>query len=798
MENTNVFLEVEEYDSPIFKKTIKMPTLYPELSQKERDTIFYGLINELWEQEKLRKEFDNIEFYESEIKKESDIVVETNHSDYFLLNYELIKRSVAKGGMISLTGRGSAVSFYINKLLGFTSVDRISAEVKMFPERFMSKTRILETQSLADIDFNCGNVDVFETTQKELVGDDHAYPMIADGTLKPKAAWKMYARSQKVDFEISNEISKQIDKYDRAIKYAESDEDREHISVYDYIDSKYVDEFKQSEKYLGVIDSVSPHPCAHLLYNGSIRKEIGLIMIKSGKKEKLCCLMDGKWAEEYKFLKNDLLKVSVVELIYKVFNRIGLPPIESDELVKICDEKSNVWEVYEKGFTKGINQVEQSSTTGRACKYKPHNISELTAFIAAIRPGFKSMYKTFESREPFSYDIKSLDELIQTKQFKQSFILYQENQMAILNYAGIPLTECYEIIKNISKKRVAKVLKYKEEFIAGFKDKMIHNENLSEAEAILVADKVWQIIEDSALYSFNSSHSFCVANDSLYGAYLKHNYPLQFYEVFLKILETKGDKDRMAEVKNEAERGYKIYFPPMKFRQNNKDLSLDSENNQITNSLKSIKGFSKTLADFLYTMRDMEFSCFIDLLKYIEDNGTLSTKIGELIKIQYFSEFGGNGKLVELYEEFKNGKNKYSKKHKDATKEKRIAALREFEANLSDYDIGIKDQMDIERELLGYIQCTYPEMDKRNCYILGIDTKYAPRLQIYNLKTGKSQSFKMGNALYKHKKLEDGDIICVDRFKEKPALKKIDGKFVEQDETQWWIESCNKINHLFT
>jgi len=799
MENTNVFLEVKKYDSDVFRKNIKMPTLYPELSQKEKDVKFRELVDILWQEEKKNIAPEMIPVYEKEIKKEVGDIIETIHSDYFLLNYEIIKESVKAGGMITLSGRGSGVSFITNKLLGFTSVDRIAAPVKMFPERFLSKTRIIETKSLCDIDHNVGNPEVFEKTQKELLGDDHAFPMVAYGTLKPKAAWKMLARSQNLDFEISNEVSKQIEKYEKAIKYSDSDEDKEQISVYDYIDKKYHKEFEKSEHYLGVIDSISPHPCAHLLYSGSIRKEIGLMMIKSsgGKKEKICCIMDGKWAEEYKFLKNDILKVSVVEMIYKIFDRIGIKPIGSRELIKICEDDKKTWEVYEKGFTKGINQVEQPSTTGRVIKYKPKNISELTAFIAAVRPGFRSMYSTFESREPFSYGIKALDDLIQTKQFKQSFILYQENQMAILNYSGIPLTECYEIIKNISKKRVEKVLKYKEQFLKGFEKEMQKTEGLSKQDSINVANKVWQIIEDSANYSFNSSHSYCVANDSLYGAYLKSHYPLQFYEVFLKILESKGDKDRMSEVKKESERAYGIFFPPMRFRQDNRNLTLDIDKNQITNSLKSIKGFNKALADFLYSLKDLQFDSFIDFLIYIEENGTLSTKIGDLIKIQYFEEFGKNGKLLELFEEFKNGKNKYSKKYTEKTKAKRIEALRELEASIEPYDMGIKDQMDIERELLGYIQCTYPNVDKRNCFVVDVDTKYAPRLTLFSLGSGKTQSIKIQKAIFKHKPLVPGDIIFCEKFQHKKAVKKIDGEFVEQEEKQWWCSRYEKVNHLF-
>ena len=68
--------------------------------------------------------------------------------------------------------------------------------------------------------------------------------------------------------------------------------------------------------------------------------------------------------------------------------------------------------MYAKGFTVGLNQCERKkkknntknpfATVDKVKKYKPKNISELSAFIAAIRPGFKSMYSKFEKREDTS------------------------------------------------------------------------------------------------------------------------------------------------------------------------------------------------------------------------------------------------------------------------------------------------------------------------------------------------------------------------------------------------------------
>jgi len=139
-------------------------------------------------------------------------------ADYFLLDYEIVKRSEELGGMLTRTGRGSIVSFITAKLLGFTTVDRISATVQLFPERFMTKERILDAKTLPDIDFNLGNPEVFAQAQIDIMGEGHSYPMLAYGTLRIKAAWKLYARAKDIDFEIANSVSDEIGKFELAKK----------------------------------------------------------------------------------------------------------------------------------------------------------------------------------------------------------------------------------------------------------------------------------------------------------------------------------------------------------------------------------------------------------------------------------------------------------------------------------------------------------------------------------------------------------------------------------------------------
>lgn len=476
--------------------------------------------------------------------------------------------------------------------------------------------------------------------------------MIAYGTYQKSAAWKLYAKAKGVDFETANAVSEQLKKYEMALKHADEDT-KDDINVLDFIDDKFKQIYEDSKDYMGLITSWSIAPSASLLYQGSIRKEVGLIRIK----ENLCCLMDGAWAEKNHLLKNDLLKVSVVDLIYRSYHRAGMEPPSQKDLLSMVPPEDKTWELYKTGCTLGLNQVEQPGTSSRVGKYAPTNISELCAFVAAIRPGFKSMYKTFETKEHFDYGVKQFDDLIQTEEMPNSFLLYQEHIMAALAYAGIPMSEGYTVIKAISKKRVEKIMSYKDKFIDGFSAKLVED-GVSKTEAKPLSEKLWQIIEDSSSYSFNASHSYCVSLDSVYSAWLKAHHPLAFYETLLQIQEAKGNKDKMVEIRREAESYFKITFPPYKFGQDNRAIRANMETNEITNSIQAIKGLPKATGDLLWEVAQTHPKNMTECLFRCKERKISDAAILSLARISYFSCFGNDIevlRVIELFHFFKEG-----------------------------------------------------------------------------------------------------------------------------------------------
>lgn len=824
MDNTDLLLEFDDYeiDNRIFSKDIKLPSLYdgkhtidgvllPKLDQEQRNKEYSKLISKLFKAYVKDVDESQHDEYFDGVKNEVQVIKDTNMSDYFLIDYYMVKRALEKGGVLTDSGRGSSVGYFTNTLLGFSKVDRFQSPIKLYPERFISKSRILETKSLPDIDLNWGTPDIAAEAQEEVLGKDHAYPMIAFGTCKKKSAFKLYARSQNMDFDLANTISGQIERYDEALKYADDDE-KDEIDIYDYVDEEYHSYIDASKKYQGIIMDKKKAPCAYLLYDGSIREEIGLIKCKSEttKKEYMTAVIDGAIAENYKFLKNDILKVDVVLLIDLIYKRIGLKHHTVNELMELVKNDQAVWNIYANGYTMGVNQVEKESTTRKSMKYKPRNVSELSAFIAAIRPAFKSMYSKLENREDFSYGIPAFDKILQTEELPQSFILYQEQTMNTLNYAGFPIDECYGIIKAIAKKHPEKVKPLKERFITGFKDKIMQDDGISADKAEEDSARVWQIISDSCGYGFNSAHAYCMALDSLYNAYLKAHYPYEFYEVLLQTYSDKGKKDKVAELKQEMNKAFGIKEGEYKFGLDNRKFKADPDNQTIYPSLLSIKGLSQGCANDLYAMGQKKYENFYELWKDMKKKKNLNSgKVNTLIEIGYFDDFGTIGKikrfidiLDQLYDRSQFSKinppveflpiiRKYSEEtDKQYRKFDYDAALTEIWENLEDIDIPFNERLKYELQNIGYVKTLVPDMSPDYAFVQEYECKYKnPKLTLYRLSDGSTEIVKVRRKKYDEAPINVGDIIKTIECSE-------EGRWSKDNNGDWQQDNSDKESIL--
>lgn len=766
MRQTDVFLTFEDLR---FGKEKKLPTIYPELTQAERNQKYLDLVWSSWDDYKQDVPHERWPEYEAAIEDETGVVTGTDMSDYFLIDHALVRRARELGGVITPTGRGSGGSFFTNTLLGFSTLDRLSLPVTLYPSRFISKERLL-AGSLPDLDLNVGNPEIFDQAQEEVMGKEHAYPMIAYGTLKLKSAFRLFARAMGLPMATQNIDSEQLEAYELELKNAGDDEE---IDVYDFVDKQYREYIEGAKVYLGIVVSKSQAPCGYLIYNGDIRSEIGLIRVvsKTTKKSVLCTVIDGTTADEYGYVKNDLLKVDVVQVNYEAMREASLPMLSAKEIIERTRDDAPTWELLSRGYTMGINQCERIATKSKLMRYKPRNLTELSAFVAAIRPSFKSKVQDFLERRRFRYGIPALDKLLQTAQMQDSWILYQEQIMGVLGYAGFPMDQAYSIIKAIGKKHPEQVKPLRERFDEGISCRMMADEQIKKDAAVARAEEVWRIIDDATAYGFNASHAVAVSLDALYGAYLKAHFPLQYYKVLLSICAQKKQKARIAAVKSEMLAAFGISLDHCRFGEDNRQFAYHAQTNTITDALNSIKGISKACADKLYASAAVKHESWIDFMLYNQEHGCAkSDQMKTLIRLSYFDCFGGGKKLLALLEELENGRDRIYRNLSEKTTAARRTRLLQREREMPDEGFD-----ELEKAAFEYEYMTTPisrfAVPGNQALVLDVNERYSPRVTLYNLSKGTCGVMKIKKEIFCLDPLAKGDIVAIDEWTRRPKYR---------------------------
>ena len=92
--NTNVFLTFEDV---IFDRSKKLPSIYPNLSQEERNQKYVNLIREEFERQTSGMSEDEKAVRMKGVQYEMDTITSTGMSDYFLLDHEIVRRASGKG-----------------------------------------------------------------------------------------------------------------------------------------------------------------------------------------------------------------------------------------------------------------------------------------------------------------------------------------------------------------------------------------------------------------------------------------------------------------------------------------------------------------------------------------------------------------------------------------------------------------------------------------------------------------------------------------------------------------------------
>lgn len=758
----------------------------PKVTDGDSDTVLRKIICDAWKEEKKHIRPEKIKEYEQAIYYEMDIIKNCGMADYFILDHKIIKKAVNEyNAVLTRSGRGSAVSFYVNRLLGLTEIDRLKSPITLYPTRFMSAERILSSRSLPDIDLNFADVEPVIKASKDILGEDGIYYMVAYKPLQESSAFRLWCKANGYHIDEYNEVAKDLE---------------DHLE-----DKKWKQVIEDSKIFRGVIESIAPSPCSFLLLDKPISEEVGLLRVGNATNYTMCCAIDGYNCDVYKYLKNDYLTVKVYEIIDKVYKLIGRPIDNIGTLLSNCDDK--VWNIYANALTTTINQSDSDFGKQTLKRYKPTSLAEMSAWVAAIRPGFASLLNNFLDRLPYTTGVKELDDILEDS---FHYLTYQESIMKYLVWLGIEEKGTYDIIKKIAKKKFKddEQEKLKEQLLQGW----IKNVGTEDGFA-----ETWQVVEDAAHYSFNASHSLSVAIDSIYGAYLKSHYPLEYFTVVLTMYA--DDIDRTSKLIEELAY-FGITIQPIKFGKSGSDYTMDKENNQIFKGVQSVKFLNVQIGEELLELSRNKYNSFIDLLTDIKTKTSINSKqLTILIALNYFEDFGANDyllKIVDVYDKFSSvkviAKNKLESlgiseylMSKYAAKETKSqyreidneGLIKELCDKIENKPLSITEQIKFEIEYLGYAVYTNPKIADYY-YIVTEFAQYSdasrPYFTLYNLQTGESVKTKIRQGKsYKENPFGLYSVLEVRGFTYKNKTKLVEGEWTKSEELEAVVETYEVI-----
>ena len=770
IENTNLLADsIKDFD---LDYTYKYPKIYENSEEVFRQKVYDGLKS---------KNLEKNEEYIDRIKIEIEAIAKNGAIDYLLLQ-EKITSWCRENNIFPGPSRGSVSGSICAYLLGITEIDSI--KYKMNFERFMNAERV----SLSDIDLDYppnkrDDIKNYIFNELGLSCSD----IVTFNTVAEKGSIRDVGRALEIPLQEINKICKTSDT---------------NLSHNDYVE-KYPKLFKYASLLNGVITSAGVHPCGVLTSTNKIEEEIGLFTTSTSTHP--ISQLDMKDIDNLNYVKLDILGLDNVQIINETCNLANIERLNPDN-VDFCDV--NIWEDISKNSI-GVFQWESpfafsvykrlfSEETLAKISEKIGEIDYLSLLSmanGAIRPAGESYRDRMCNGEFNDNGHPALNELLKDT---MGHLVYQEQIIEFLNkFCGFSKGEADLVRRGFAKKVGTK--KYVSKIKTGFAKTMKENYDTTKEESDKLIKSFLKIIEDASFYLFSLNHSYPYSMIGYICAYLRYHHKLEFLTTMLNINKTNIEKS--AEIIEYAKQN-KISVLSPKFRYSKSSYFFDKETNTIYRDTSSVKFVSDDCTEQLYELGKLEFKTFVDLLIYVEENLKINSRQMEtLIKIKFFEEFGGNKKLLNIYQEFSSGKNKYTKKLKDATKEKRIKSLKESEYNIKNENINIVEQINIEEEVMGDIQTTY-DIDKRFVYIKNLEIKYidenriAPRIEVYCLNNAARASLKIQNRTYDNNLFKSGDIIYINKFERKLRVKKEDGKFVEiEGEYTWWVPSYNVITH---
>ncbi|KAA0573415.1 DNA polymerase III subunit alpha [Azospirillum sp. Sh1] len=516
----------------------------PKMSDDSRKTLLVMAGEAL-----KRKGLAGDERYVKRLVHEMNVLTEAGFLDYFLILADIIAWAKRNGIAVG-PGRGSAGGSLLCYLIGITTIDPIRHGLIF--ERFFRPGRL----DLPDIDTD------FEDERRDEVldyierkyGKDHVCGVASYTMLKPRGAMKDVGRVFEINHVEINQVTGAIKVPD--IQVDDPEAEKAHAEEI-FADPAVAGFFR---KY----PVVEPHVRALTGWMRGTGQHAAGVVISGVPVADLCALLRGKdgrrvscwdkWQiENMGQMKLDILGLRTMTILRHaaeyVLQRTGRRIVYED--LSLDDPRT--LELFDKGDTTGVFQCESHGMREVFKGCKVDRFSIIADVISLYRPGPMKEIPKYQQVQTGQIPATYMHPLLQPI-LEPTFgtLIYQEQMMEVfVQVGGFDFTEADKMRKICGKKLgPAEFAKHAPPFIEGAK-----RNGLTEQEA----EAIFATMAEFGIYSFNKSHAYAYATIAYWTAYMKANFPAEFWAAHLSCTES-SEKLKLA-MKDVVKAGMQIDWP---------------------------------------------------------------------------------------------------------------------------------------------------------------------------------------------------------------------------------------------
>ena len=466
--------------------------------------------------------------YKVRLKKELKIINEMGFSGYFLIVYDFIKWS--KDNSIPVgPGRGSGAGSIAAWALKITDLDPIKWGLLF--ERFLNPERV----SMPDFD-----IDFCQDRREEVIqyvrnryGHDRVAQIITFGSLQAKAAIRDVGRVMEMPYGHIDKIAKLIPMIPANPMSIQEAIETEDLLKQEMAENDQVKELLSTAMDLeGLNRHVSTHAAGLVIGDRPLNELVPLYKLNDD--EIPATQFNMKFVEKAGLVKFDFLGLKTLTVLAKAESLIKKKQ-EDFNLTKIILDDTKTYEMLSTGSTTGVFQLESAGMKDVLKGLKPDRFEDIIAVVSLYRPGPMENIPSYINRkhgnEKIIYMHPDLEEVL--KETYGIFIYQEQVLRAAQVLADFSLGSADILRRAMGKKDHDEMLQQKNAFLEGSSKNGIKKEN---------ANEIFDQISAFAGYGFNKSHAAAYALIAYQTAWIKCNFPHEFFASMMSVEFNNSEK----------------------------------------------------------------------------------------------------------------------------------------------------------------------------------------------------------------------------------------------------------------